>query len=130
MEPGDSAPSVGPVEVALERAPAAAPTFFHGAFAGIAVAAVVAQAWLAVQLEPLRGAYKDFGTAALPFTLRTWWLYGVPAAGVTAVAALLVVRPRQAAAYALLAGVLVVAAIATWHFAYAPLYELAGNIKD
>jgi hypothetical protein len=130
MDPADSAPSVGAVEVAHERAPAASPTFFHGALAGVAVAAVIAQAWLAVQLEPLRGAYKEMGTAALPFALKSWWLYGAPAAGVALVAALVAVRPRQLAAYALAAALLVGAAIATWHFAYAPLWELAGNIQE
>ena len=130
MEPGESAPSVGPVEVAHERAPGASPTFVHGAFAGVAVAAVVAQAWLAVQLEPLRGAYRDMGTAALPFALKSWWLYGVPAAGVAVVAGLVVLRPRQLAVYAASAVILVGAALATWHFAYAPLWELAGNLSE
>jgi len=130
MDAGDSAQGVAAVEVAHERAARPAPTFFHGAFAGVAIAAVVAQVWLVVQLSPLRGAYKDFGTAALPFALETWWLYGVPAAGVATVAGLVVARPRQAAVYAVAAVVLIGLAIATWHFAYAPLWSLATNISE
>jgi hypothetical protein len=130
MEPGDSAQGVAAVEVAHERPPRSAPTFFHGACAGIAVAAVVAQVWLAVQLAPLRGAFKDFGEAMLPFTLRSWWLYGVPGAGAVIVAALVALRPRSVFVYALAAALLVGAAIATWHYAYAPLWQLADDIKE
>ncbi len=130
MDAGDSAQGVAAVEVAHERAARPAPTFFHGAFAGVAIAAVIAQVWLAVQLEPLRGAYKDFGTATLPFTLKTWWLYGAPAVGFVAVAGLVVTRPRHVAVYAVVAAILVAAAVATWHLAYAPLWSLAPNISE
>jgi hypothetical protein len=107
-----------------------APSFAHGAFAGVAVAAVFAQIWLAVQLEPLRDVYRDMNpTRALPFVLASWWLYGAPATGALASAGLVAMRPRRVAAYAVLAVVLIGAAIATWHLAYAPLRELAGNIK-
>ncbi len=130
LEPGDSAEGVAAVEVAAETAPRLAPTFLHGAFAGIAVAAVVAQVWLAIQLAPLRDAYKDMGSGALPIVLRPWWLWGAPGAGAAVVAALMVLRPRQLASYALVAAALVLVAIATWHFAYAPLWQLADDIKD
>ena len=130
MDAGDSAQGVAAVEVAHERAARPAPTFFHGAFAGVAIAAVLAQVWLVIQLAPLRGTYKDLGAAALPFALQTWWLYGVPAAGIAMVAGLVVARPRQAVVYAVAAVVLVGLAIATWHFAYAPLWALTPNLSE
>ncbi len=129
MEPGDSAEGVSAVEVAAEAAPRHAPSFFHGALAGIAIAAVVAQVWLAVQLAPLRGAFQDMASKE-PFVLRPWWLWGVPGAGAAAVAALMVLRPRRVVGYVLVAVLLVGLAIATWHLAYAPLYQLADEIKD
>jgi hypothetical protein len=130
MDAGDSTQGVAAVEVAHERAPRQAPAFFHGAFTGVALAAVVAQVWLAVQLEPLRGAYKDMAAAALPFVLKSWWLWGAPVAGAVAVVGLMAVRPRTVAAYVVAAAVLVGVAIATWHLAYAPLWDVAGNIQE
>jgi len=130
MDPQDSAPSVSAVEVAAASAPRSLPTFFHGALAGLSAAAAVAQVWLAVQLAPLRDAYKDMGSAALPFVLKPVWLYSAPIAGMLAAALLIVVRPRALGPYAAVAVASIAAALATWHFAYAPLWELAGNIAD
>jgi len=131
MDPGDSAEGVAAVEVVQEVAAARPlPTFFHGALAGLTFAAAIAQVWLAVQLAPLRDAYKDMGTHALPFVLHPVWLRGAPAVGLVVAAVLVIVRPRSLVPYAIAALVLSLAAIATWHFAYAPLWELAGNIAE
>ena len=129
MEPGDSG-GVGAVEIVDDRAIARpTPTFAHGACAGIALAAVAAHCWLAVTLAPLRDAYRDMGTSMLPIVLRPSWMWGVPAAGLVALALLVIRRPRSLVPYACVAAVLVATAIATWHFAYAPLWELSGNIS-
>jgi hypothetical protein len=135
MQPDESGAGAPAVEVAVERA---LPSFVHGALLGVAVAAVLAQVWLAVQLAPLRDAYRGWGAfrpeslggPTYPFVLHAAWLWGVPAAGAAAVIALVVTRPRHLVLYGLLAVVLIVAAIATWHFAYAPINELAGNIQE
>ena len=125
MEPGDSG-GVGAVEVAVEQP---MPTFVHGACAGIALAMIAAHCWLAVTLAPLRGAYRDMGTGGLPFVLRPVWMWGLPTLGFVGFAALVIRRPRSLVPYACLAAVLVATAIATWHFAYAPLGELSDNIQ-
>lgn len=124
-ESGHHAPSAGAVEVVAERAPA---TFVHGACAGIALASIAAQVWLAVMLAPLRDAYRDMG-GGVPFVLATWWRWGMPVLGVVGVAALIARRPRSLVGYAALAVMMVAAAIATWRIAYAPLYSLSGNIS-
>lgn len=125
MEPGDSG-GVGAVEVAVEQP---VPTFVHGACAGIALAVIAAHCWLAVTLAPLRDAYRDMGASALPLVLQPAWMWGVPAAGLVALAMLVIRRPRSLVPYVCLAAVLVVTAIATWHFAYAPLWKLSDNIS-
>lgn len=121
----DDAPTAGAVEVVVERTPA---TFVHGACAGIALASIAAQLWLAVMLAPLSDAYRDMG-GGVPFVLASWWRWGMPAAGIAGVAAVIARRPRSLVVYAALALALVAAAIATWHLAYAPLYSLSGNIS-
>lgn len=129
MEPGDSA-GVGAVEVADDRVVGRPmPTFVHGACAGVAFAAVAAHCWLAVTLAPLRDAYRDMGSSRLPLVLYPAWMWGVPAAGLVALVMLVIRRPRGLVAYACVGAVLVATAIATWHFAYAPLWELSGNIS-
>lgn len=125
MEPGDSG-GVGAVEIAVEQS---MPTFVHGACAGVALALIAAHCWLAVTLAPLRDAYRDMGTGTLPLVLRPAWMWGVPAAGLVALAVLVIRRPRTVVPYACVAAVLLATAIATWHFAYAPLWEMSGNIS-
>jgi len=133
MQPDDSGAGAPAVEVAVEQR---MPTFVHGALAGVSAAAVLAHVWLAVQLAPLLDMYKDMGSADMPglraaaFVLRPRWLWGVPAAGLVALVILLVRRPRSLVGYIALAAALLAAAVATWHFAHAPIYELAGNISD
>lgn len=119
------APAAGAVEVVVERTPA---TFVHGAMAGIALASIAAQVWLAVMLEPLRDAYRDMG-GGVPFVLASWWRWGMPVLGGVGVAALIARRPRSLGVYVALAVLMVAAAIATWRIAYAPLYSLSGNIS-
>ena len=129
MEPGESGRE-GAVEIADQRAIGQpAPTFSHGACAGIALAALAAHCWLAVTLAPLRDAYRDMGAGGLPFVLRPAGMWGVPAVGLVALALLVLRRPRSLVPYACMALALVATAIATWHFAYAPLWELSGTIS-
>jgi hypothetical protein len=125
----DDAPAAGAVEVVPfgKRPPA---TFVHGAFAGVAVAALAAHLWLSMMLAPLRDAYRDMGAASVPFVLAGWWRWGVPLAGAAGIAALVARRPRSIVPYACVAVVLVAATIATWRIAYAPLDTLAGNISE
>jgi hypothetical protein len=125
MEPGDSG-GVAAVEVAVDPP---VPTFVHGACAGIAFAAIAAHCWLAITLAPLRDAYRDMGSASPPLVLQPTWMWGVPAAGLVALAVLVIRRPRSLVPYGCAAAVLVATAIATWHFAYAPLWEMSGNIS-
>ena len=122
----DEAPAAGAVEVVVARPPA---TFIHGALAGIALASIAAQVWLAVYLAPLQGAFRDMGSRE-PFVLATWWRWGAPVAGLLALVAMLARRPRSLVPYGVLAVVLVAATIATWRIAYAPLDSLAGNISE
>jgi hypothetical protein len=58
------------------------------------------------------------------------WRWAVPAAGAALLALVVRRRPRIAAPYALLALALVTAMLVTWHFAQAPMYELADKIKE
>jgi len=125
MEPNDSG-GVGAVEVAVEQP---MPTFVHGACTGVALAAIAAHCWLAVMLSPLRDAYRELGSGGVPFVVRPLWLWGVPAVGLIAFGVLVIRRPRSLVPYACVALVLVATAIATWHFAYAPLTELSGDIS-
>jgi hypothetical protein len=133
MEPDESGAGAPAVEVAVERP---LPSFVHGALAGVSAAAVLAHVWLAVQLAPLLGMYKEMGTADMPglraaaFVLRPRWLWGVPAAGLVALVVLVVRRPRSLMGYIALAAALLATAVATWHFAHAPISELAGNIQE
>jgi hypothetical protein len=134
MEPDESGAGAPAVEVATERP---LPSFVHGALVGIAMAAVLAHVWLAVQLGPVREAYRGWGAfrpeslggPTYPLVLHPGWLWGVPAAGLVALIALVVRRPRSLVAYGALAVLLVVTAIATWHLASAPFNELASNIQ-
>jgi hypothetical protein len=132
MDAGDSAQGAAAVEVAVEQP---VPSFVHGALAGVSAAAVLAHVWLAIQLAPLSDMYKEMGTLppsirAAAFVLRASWRWGVPAVGAVALAVLLARRPRALAWYIALAAALLVTAVATWHFAHAPIYELAGTISD
>jgi hypothetical protein len=132
MEPDESGAGAAAVEIAVERA---MPSFVHGALAGMSAAAVLAHVWLAVQLAPLLDMYKEMGSLpssirAAAFVLRARWRWGVPAVGAVALIALLVRRPRSLTWYIALAVALLATAMATWHFAHAPITELAGNISD
>ena len=124
MEP-DQSGGVGAVEVAVEQP---VPTFVHGACAGIALAAIGALCWLAMWLAPLRDAYRDMGGRA-PFVVHPAWSWGAPAAGLVALVVLVVRRPRSLVPDAAVAVALVLAVAATWHFAYAPLNDLASDIQ-
>ena len=109
------------------------PGFLHGVFAGFAGFVVLVQLLLAAELADLAGMYRDFGDVQLPLstriTLHPAWLWGAPLFGVSAVAGLLVKRPRVLAAYVVVAVVLAGAAVATYYFPRAPLFALAGNIS-
>jgi hypothetical protein len=134
MEPDESGAGAAAVEVALERP--VVPSFVHGALAGLSAAAVAAHVWLAVQLAPMLDMYKEMGSADMPglraaaFVLRPRWLWGVPVVGTVALVVLLVRRPRSFVGYIALAVGLFATAVATWHFAQAPISELAGNIHE
>ena len=137
MRPDESGAGAPAVEVATEHAIGRPlPSFIHGALAGMSAAAVLAHVWLAIQLAPALDAYKAMGTANMPglraavFVLRARWLWGVPAVGLVALVAMLVRRPRSLLPYAVLAVLLIATAIATWHFAYAPMTALADNIQE
>jgi hypothetical protein len=133
MQPEESGAGAAAVEVAMERP---VTSFVHGALAGVSAAAVLAHVWLAIQLAPVLDMYKQMGSADVPglraavFVLRPAWLWGVPAVGLVALVGLLVRRPRTLIPYAVLAVLLIAAAIGTWHFAYAPMNELAANIQE
>lgn len=136
LEPGDSGAGAAAVEVVPDAALARPlPTFVHGALAGLSAAAVLAHVWLAVELAPLLGMYRDLaarpeGMRAAAFVLQPRWLWGVPAAGAVALAVLLVRRPRRVVWYVALAAVLFATAIGTWHLARAPIDAVADTIRE
>jgi hypothetical protein len=137
MQPDESGAGAPAVEVAPEDAIGRPlPSFVHGALAGVSAAAILAHVWLAVQLAPLLDMYKEMGAGDMPglreaaFVLRARWLWGVPAVGLVALVGLLVRRTRGLAGYAVLAVLLIATAIATWHFANAPMTALAGSIQE
>ena len=133
MQPDESGAGAPAVEVATERP---VPSFVHGALAGVSAAAVLAHVWLAIELAPVLGMYRDLGSGDMPglraavFVLRAPWRWGVPAVGLVALVGLLVRRPRSLVLYGVLAVLLIATAIGTWHFAYAPMRAFVGNIQE
>jgi hypothetical protein len=114
----------------MNRAPS---EFARGIGTGIALSAVLAHLWLAIELSHLADMYKDFQAPHLPaltrLTITPLWRWSVPAVGLVAVMSLVVVRPRAMWIYALAAAVLVGTVMGTWYFSQAPIFELAGEIK-
>ncbi|MDB4955525.1 MAG: hypothetical protein JWO36_3094 [Myxococcales bacterium] len=118
-----------------EAAPVAnSSAFAKGLASGIAISALLVQLWLGVEMQGMRGMYKDFGGAPLPVLTRVvispGWLLGVPALASLAIVFLIRKRPRPLNLYVGLAALLVATAVGTYWFAQAPLRELAGNISS
>lgn len=106
--------------------------FVRGICVGIAGTAVAIHLWLAVQFMDAQLMYADFA-AALPTTTLVvtspLWLWGLPALGAVAVAALVHRRPRSLLIHAFIAALLLILAIATWHWTQAPLHEINHAIR-
>jgi hypothetical protein len=107
--------------------------FAHGVYAGFCGFLVLLQIGLATQLGDLEAMYRDFGNVTLPFatrlTIHPAWIYGTPIAGITAVALLLVRRPRSWLPYIAVTVLLVAIVGMTFWYPRAPIYALAGNIS-
>ncbi len=114
-------------------APEPPPSFWHGVFAGFCGFVTLVQLAFASQLGDLASMYRDIGNVELPLltriTIHPAWMWGTPLAGIAAVAALLVKRPRSYASYVAIAVLLVAIAGLTYWFPRAPIYALAGNIS-
>jgi hypothetical protein len=108
--------------------------FVHGVAVGVAASAVLAHLWLAVVLADAAKMYRDFADFAMPPLTRlvtaTPWLWGVPAVGAVVVAWLVARRARSLVGYVVVAALLVATLVGTWHFAQAPIAELADNIRE
>ncbi len=109
------------------------PEFAYGVGTGIAIAAVLAQLWLAYELRHLADMYRDMQAQALPALTRLMitpvWRWGMPVAGAAAVTGLVVVRPRAAWAYGVAAAALVIFVASTWYFSQVPIFQMAGDIS-
>jgi hypothetical protein len=108
-------------------------SFVRGVYVGIASTTVLIHVWLALQLAPLQVTYAEFRADHLP-TLTTiaispYWLWGLPAIGALAVTALVSRRPQSKLVYAIVAGALMLLAIATWRWSQAPLRDLASTLR-
>lgn len=120
-----------------ELAPPPVATFVNGLFAGLALAVVLAHAWLAVLLAPLRQTFVELAgenIGAVPclsrLVVHPAWLWGVTAGGATLVLALIAKRPVRRAPYLATALLLLCTVTATWVLSQTPLTQLAGNIKS
>lgn len=106
-------------------------TYVDGVGAGIATLAIIAAFWLAHATRTLGVTYAVIGDLAVPaitrVVLHPVWTFGVPAALAAALVVAHLRRPRHA-----LVGLAVVAVLvdAGWYYAaWAPVFELAGNIR-
>ncbi len=110
------------------------PSFWHGVFAGFAGFIALGHLAYSATLGDLRGLYRDFGGVSVPtltrLTIHPAWIWGAPLAGLAAVVALLVARPRSLALYVVVAAVVSLVAGASYWYPQAPIYELAGNISN
>jgi hypothetical protein len=108
------------------------PSFWQGVFAGFAGFIALIQTMFAHALGGIADIYRDMGSVELPLltrvTMHPCWAWGMALVGVAAVVALLVLRPRAAWPYVVVALALVVVAAMTYYFPQAPIYALAGNI--
>jgi hypothetical protein len=128
VKPEDSlqlaATAVEPVEVVRGSG------FWHGALAGFAAAAAIAQLWFANHADVYRRVYEDVGPGvARPFAISVWWVWGAPAVQALALVALVVRRPRRIWWYAAPAVVASGCIALTWWLTVAPLRELAGELR-
>lgn len=120
-----------------ELAPPPPPTFINGLFTGLAFAVVLAHAWLAVLLAPLRATFEELageGIGTVPclsrLVVHPAWLWGVTVGGAALVVTLIVKRPARRAPYVATALVLLCTVTATWVLSQTPMSQLAGNIKS
>jgi hypothetical protein len=110
-------------------------TFRNGVMTGVAAALVAFNVWLALGLADMSTTLQDFGTT-VPVSMLTRvvislpWLWGVPALGAALLALVIVKRPRTPGPYAIVMVALLWATAATWHYAQAPMNELANNISE
>ena len=106
--------------------------YLDGVGAGVAAVAIAAACWLAFRTTELAEMYASFGNVRLPaitrVVLHPAWRLGVPVALVAGLVVLHVRRPHR---YALivLAGVSAGLAIFWYWAAWAPIHQLAGNIR-
>jgi hypothetical protein len=119
----------------LEPPPALAPSrplgFAAGLAIGVTLAAIAAQAWMAVHLAPLRATFRDFeaplrNLSALALTPA--WRWGAPLVHGAIVAGLLAARVRRPWIYALVAALAIATLVATYLWAIAPLTEMTSRI--
>jgi len=109
-------------------------SFRQGVLVGVGASLVGVYAWVLGQMSSLLDMYKDFGGASLPrgtiYVLTSRWLWAVPIVGAGVVGWLIAKRPRSIVPYAAVVIAFSAALIATRYFAYLPITELAGNIRD
>ncbi|MBS1118078.1 MAG: hypothetical protein H6Q90_306 [Deltaproteobacteria bacterium] len=117
------------VEVASDRPQS---ELARGFALGTAATAAFAHVLLLWNTDGVLNAYREL-TAELPVTTRITlskaWMWGVPSACALAIGLLVTTRPRAGVAYIVVAVGFVAALLATWHFPFAPLQDLADNLR-
>lgn len=107
-------------------------TYLDGVGAGVAAVAVAAACWLGVRTAELAEMYASFGDVRLPaitrLVIHPAWRVSVPALLAVALVLLHGHRPHR---YALVALAAVGGGVAIFWYsaAWAPIHELAGNIR-
>ncbi len=111
--------------------------FWTGFGGGLAAAALLLQLWFANHAQDMQRMYRDFGSALPGVTrlvLHPVWVWGTPIVIIALLGWMMAVRIQRPARARNLAIVAAVAAIAIFAISYwasqAPIYALAGNIRD
>jgi hypothetical protein len=106
-------------------------TYLDGIGTGVAAIAMLVMFWLSAATAELEQAYQGLGSRNLPaitkIVLATAWRLGMPAVFVGALVAAHVWRPRMVF---LAIAVAAIAVDVFWYLAaWAPVFEIAGNIR-
>ncbi len=106
-------------------------SFADGIGTGIAVLAIAAACWIATRAADFMHMYRDMGSQKLPpltrIVLTQPWIYAAPIALVAGLIGMYLWRPRGGM---ILLAVAAIVVDAIWYLgAYAPIWQLAGNIQ-
>ena len=110
-------------------------TFWNGVMAGVALALVAFNAWMAVGLADMPSTLHDMGAQLTISTLTRIvisvpWRWGVPLVGAVVLALIIARRPRKTGPYAIVMVAMLWTAAGTWYYSQAPMRELAEELKE